>query len=198
VTASAPALTREDEVRSKIGKVRVFGRFARVVCSVIFAFSLVGRAFILMISLLAAFGVIAPAATGIFTLQPRSWALPTAAIMVGVWLALVYQLYRLSGNLAAGAIYTPENVRRVRYVGLLWMSQAALHFAIPFAWSALIALGLIEPSDPPTLVAWLPWPEALNGFASGGLVLLISWVMDVGLYEKDHADALQRDADLVI
>ena len=33
---------------------------------------------------------------------------------------------------------------------------------------------------------------------TAGLILLVSWVMDVGLYEKDHADALQRDADLVI
>jgi hypothetical protein len=40
--------------------------------------------------------------------------------------------------------------------------------------------------------------ELLSSFAAAGLVLLVSWIMDVGLYEKEHADALRRDADLVI
>ena len=40
--------------------------------------------------------------------------------------------------------------------------------------------------------------ELLSSFVAAGLVLLVSWIMDIGLYEKDHADALQRDADLVI
>ncbi len=48
-------------------------------------------------------------------------------------LAGVYQLYRLFGNLAAGAIYTPENVRRVRHLGLLSLLSAVLAIAIPFA-----------------------------------------------------------------
>jgi hypothetical protein len=38
----------------------------------------------------------------------------------------------------------------------------------------------------------------LNSIVSAGLILLASWIMDLGLYEKDHADALRRDADLVI
>jgi hypothetical protein len=28
-------------------------------------------------------------------------------------------------------------------------------------------------------------------------VLLASWIMDVGLYEKEHADELPRDSDLM-
>jgi hypothetical protein len=43
-----------------------------------------------------------------------------------------------------------------------------------------------------------PWSEALSSAVSAGLLLLVSWIMDVGLHAKDHADALQRDADLVI
>jgi hypothetical protein len=38
----------------------------------------------------------------------------------------------------------------------------------------------------------------LTSFFAAGLILLASWIMDVGLYEKEHADALKRDADLVI
>jgi hypothetical protein len=40
--------------------------------------------------------------------------------------------------------------------------------------------------------------QLLASFATAGLVLLVSWIMDVGLYEKQHADALRHDADLVI
>ena len=40
--------------------------------------------------------------------------------------------------------------------------------------------------------------ESVSSFFAAGLILLVSWIMDVGLYEKDHADALRRDADLVI
>jgi hypothetical protein len=40
--------------------------------------------------------------------------------------------------------------------------------------------------------------EWLSSIFAAGLVLLASWIMDIGLYEKDHADALERDAELVI
>jgi Protein of unknown function (DUF2975) len=118
-------------------------------------------------------------------------------VAIGVWLAAVYQLYRLFGNLAAGAIYTPENVRRVRYVGLLWLLWAVLSIVLPAA--LIVAHRLIDASVAIDLDRLFPsFGELFNSFVAAGLVLLVSWIMDVGLYEKEHADALQRDADLVI
>ena len=49
MNASAPALSREDEVQSKIRKVRKFGRVARVVCAAIYGFGLVGTVALLLI-----------------------------------------------------------------------------------------------------------------------------------------------------
>jgi hypothetical protein len=115
-------------------------------------------------------------------------------VIAGVSLASVYQLYRLFGNLAGGAIYTPENVRRVRNVGLLWLLLAVIYVVIPIASAALISSGLEVPQSGLAF----SWSESLSSFISAGFVLFVSWIMDVGLYEKDHADALQRDADLVI
>jgi hypothetical protein len=187
-------------VQARIRKVSTFSKFARLVCSAIFSFSLVGSVGMFLIGVLGALGVIKPVTFGdqSFSMNEKLWGLPAGALVVGVWLALVYQLYRLFGNLAKGDIYTAENVRRVRHVGLLWILSAVLSVVIPYAWASLVSVGVIEPSDPPKLEVWLSWSESLNSLVSGGLIVLISWVMDVGLYEKDHAAALQRDADLVI
>ena len=118
-------------------------------------------------------------------------------VVIGVWLAALRQLYRLFGNLAAGAIYTPENVRSVRNVGLLLLLWAVLGIVIPTAIVA--ARGLMDASVPIDLDRVFPsLSELFSSFATAGLVLLASWIMDVGLYEKNHADALQRDAELTI
>ena len=194
MNASASALTREGEVQSKIRKVRMFGRTARVVCSALFGFGLVGSAAMLMFNVVGIFMPLPDGGTG-FTTEQKIWALPIGAAVIGSWLAMVYQLYRLFGNLATGAIYTPENVRRVRYVGLLLFLLAALAFLIPLASHALGAVGITVPVES----AWVfPGMESLSSFVSAGLVLLASWIMDVGLYEKDHADELKRESDLVI
>lgn len=196
MNASASTLSREDDVQSKIRKVSTFARFARVVCSAIFGFGVVGTSAMLLMSV---FGVFSPGPIDQSGLTPvqKLWVLPLTAAVMSAWLAAVYQLYRLFGNLATGAIYTAENVGRVRRVGFLWLLAAILGLLIPVIWTGLAALGLVEPGEPPKQ-GWFSWSDSLASFISAGLVLLISWVMDVGLYEKDHADALRRDADLVI
>lgn len=202
---SVSALPREEEVQSKIRKVRAFGRNARFVCAVLFGLSLVGSVILLFIVVRSP--VPAPnssdgGAYDILTspltpLKLKVWWLLGLAVTIGVWLAAVHQLYRLFGNLAAGAIYTPENVRRVRYVGLLWLLLAVLNVVLPA--TLVIANGLFDAPVPIDLDQVFPsFGEFFNSFAAAGLVLLVSWIMDVGLYEKQHADALRRDADLVI
>jgi hypothetical protein len=199
VNASASSLDREVEVQSEIQKVRRFSHCARVVCSAIFGFGLVGVTFMLLV---AAFGLFFPkvhsATTALATTpQLKMWMTLLTVVMAGVMLAGVHQLYRLFGNLAAGAIYTPENVRRVRHLGLLSLLWAVLAIAVPSASTALLALGFLDASIPKSLLV-LPWSESLSSAVSAGLLVLVSWIMDVGLHAKDHADALQRDADLVI
>lgn len=217
MNASASLLDREVEVQTKIGKVRTFGRIARAVCAAIFAFGVVGIAITLIAGVLGVFGVIGPGAhsgmsvaglervtTAEFTAAQLStpalqvWGLLVLGVVTGVGLAVVHQLYRLFGSLAAGDIYTRENVRRLRHVGVLWVLLGLLGIVIPFMAAMFVELGFFLPSIPSNIELEISPPDLLGSFIGAGLILLVSWILDVGLYEKDHAEALQRDADLVI
>jgi hypothetical protein len=218
VNASASALPREDEVLSKIRKVRAFGRNARVVCAALFWLALVAVVIVPLIAVIARTGAGVGAGLVITDVpRPNSGnggsydvlqALLTPlqllvcvflaiGVVIGVWLVALRQLHRLFGNLAVGAIYTPENVCHVRNVGLLFLVLAVLGIVIPTA--IVVARGLMDASVPMDLDRVFPsLSELFSSFATAGLVLLASWIMDVGLYEKAHADALQRDAELTI
>jgi hypothetical protein len=205
VNASVSPLPREEEVQTKIRKVRSFGRNARSVCAVLIGLTLIVIAIVLLV-VLRANGAAGPRITGsayaILTSQLtppllKMWMLLGVFVATGVWLTTLLQLHRLFGNLATGAIYTSENVHRVRNVGLLGLLWAVLNIAFPA--TLIAANSFISTPVPMDLDRVLPsFGGMFTSFATAGLVLLVSWIMDVGLYEKQHADALRRDADLVI
>jgi DUF2975 family protein len=216
MNASAAALPREDEVQVKIRKIRAFGRRGRIVCAALFWLAFVGFVIVPIFALVIRTGMLiaggAPAFTGpnngdgspydvlqalLSPLQLLVAVFLILGVVLGVWLAALRELQRLFGNLAAGAIYTPENVRRVRNVGLLLLAWAVLGILLPIA--LVVAHRLIDasvPLDPDQVFPSLS--ELFSSFVTAGLVLLASWIMDVGLYQKEHADALQRDVELTI
>ncbi|HTE39708.1 MAG TPA: hypothetical protein VK629_02690 [Steroidobacteraceae bacterium] len=208
MNASASALPRAVEVQSKIRKVRAFSRNARVVCAALFGLSVAGSVIVMLVMTLMM--VLGPAREwrdngglddvmrAVLTpLQFNLWALCIMSIVIGIWLNILRQLERLFGNLAAGAIYTPENVRHLRNVGFLSLLWAALSILIPT--THVVVLRLISSTVPIDLDRiFLSFYELIGTLVTPGLILLVSWIMDVGLYEKEHADALRREADLVI
>ena len=207
MNASTSSLDREVEVQSEIRKVRTFSRSARVASAAIFGFCLVAFVVMLFVIVLGPIkgsntridilGLDGVTAAQLTTPALKMWAFLIMGVLASLFLACVYQLYRLFGNLAAGAIYTPENVRRLRRVGFLWLLLAGLGIVIPIASAALITFGLVDAPVPVNYGLTFS-SQSVNSIVSAGLILLASWIMDLGLYEKDHADALRRDADLVI
>jgi len=205
MTASAPALPREPEVQSRIQTIRAFSRSARTLCAALFGLGLVGIVGSLLVFSFT--GIQSPQslegtaggalASVLSPLQFRLWWDFSQGAVMGVGLAIVFQLYRMFGNLASGAIYTTENVRRVWRVGLLLLVSAALSVVLPVITLAM-ATGLTDGPVPKGPGVFRLVGEALGSFVAAGLVLLASWIMDVGLYEKEHADELRRDSDLMI
>jgi hypothetical protein len=204
MTASTSALPRKPDVQSRIEKIRDFSRRARTLSAALFVIGLVATA--ASVIAIALTGVPAPQrvegspvdvlSNALPPWQVRAWwALGQAAVM-GVGLAIVFQFTRLFGSLASGEIYTNANVRRVRHVGLLLMLLAPLGAVVP-ALTLALAVNLTE-AQVVVNGSFNSMGQAIGAFIAGGLVLLASWIMDVGLYEKEHADELRRDADLMI
>jgi hypothetical protein len=206
VNTPTPGLPREAQVESRIRTIRAFSRSARTICAALFGFGLVGcAAFLLFVVLRShlpapqgtdggAYDVLTSPLT---PLPLKLWWLSGMAVQMAVMLAGVLQMYRLFGSMAAGEIHTPGNVRRVRLIGVLWMAMALMEVVLPASLMAANSL-LASPVTIDFQHLFPSFGDFMDGIVSAGLVLLASWILDVGLFEKQHADDLRRDADLVI
>ncbi len=206
MSAATSTLSRASEVQSHLRKIRTFGRNARVVCKLFIALTAISAPLAILNILKfppgskaihIGLGAFAVAADGIATPALKVWATLVLVVVLGVVLIVLLRLYRLFCNLASGEIYTAGNVRLLRQIGLLSLLMAVLGIVIPVTSSALVVFGIIDaPSSGNGQLLF--GSNSLGSFVGAGLVLLASWIMDVGLYTKDRAEALERDADLVI
>jgi hypothetical protein len=132
----------------------------------------------------------------------KIWAFVWITVALGVLLWILFHLYRLFKQLEAGSIYTKKNVYHLRQVG--WLSMAAVVFQLimPPVSLALAQIGFIDSAlvtfpasgNGTTLFAG----QSLGGLLTASLILLASWIMDVGRQVSDDAEAMRREADLVI
>ena len=202
------------ETEAQIRNVKRFGRNARQVCALIAV--VVGLALPVSVASILASPRWAGTrirlgpwnVTGDHLTPPlQAWSIFVATLTFSILLWGVFHLYRLFRNLEAGEIYTKENVRHIRQVGLLAMAMAAVQTLIPALTFALVEVGFIgrnlltiaNPADGNGgVLAFGIGNGSLSGFVTAGLVLLVSWIMDVGRETSDEAAAMRREADLVI
>ena len=135
------------------------------------------------------------------TVQMKVWVFLVVTAVLGVLAWTLLHLYRLFRHLEAGSIYTKQNVYHLRQIALLSMAYAAIQLILPLASYGLAEIGFIDAaavafvtsgSDAPL------WGYSIAGFVSASLVLLASWIMDVGREVSEDAETMRREADLVI
>ncbi len=110
--------------------------------------------------------------------------------------------YRLVKRLAEGSIYTKQNVYHLRQIGWASMALAVMQLLLPLISLGLAELGVIDRTlvmftAPANGVPAFVGPP-LSGVLTAALILLASWIMDVGRQVSDDAEAMRREADLVI
>jgi hypothetical protein len=188
----------------EIRKVQTFSRIARRICWV--GLALVG------LGALMAFGGIVFGFRGVkiglgsFAIEAAQLSTPFlkvwAALVVGVVLGLVLRwLYGLSvlfGNLAAGHIFTSENVRLLRQAGFLMLYLAVSVPVIAIISAGLVRVGIIGAG---TFVPQQPngiTPGSFTNLIAPGLVLLASWIMEVGRKTRDEAEEMRRETELMV
>jgi hypothetical protein len=129
----------------------------------------------------------------------KLFAFVCVTVAAGVFFWMLFHLYRLFKQLEAGSIYTGQNVYHLRWVGWLSMAAAVIPLIILAVSLGLAELGFIDGNLVTSAApggALLGQP--LGGVISASLILLASWIMDVGREVTDDAEAMRREADLVI
>jgi len=203
---------RSQSAQAQIQKIRQFSRYARTGCTVF-------RVLLVIITVLILANLLVPGYNGLkvdfgvysfngnnFTLELQAWTLLVLAIPVGLTFKFVALLSKLFTNLAAGAIHTPGNVHQLRQIGLLALWMAVHATAVPALSLWLLEVGFIDAAS--VTQTWVTAETVhvhnfvLDGWFTyllcAGLILLASWIMDVGRHTSDEAESLRRDAELVV
>jgi Protein of unknown function (DUF2975) len=136
------------------------------------------------------------------SVSSKIWAFVVATVVLGIFLGILFRLYRLFKQLEAGAIYTKQNVRHLRNVGWLSMASAVIPTVLSLLSVWFAQLGFIDGTpvtfDPSADGTMILVGGSLAGVVNASLILLASWIMDVGTVVSEDADAMRREAELVI
>ncbi len=132
----------------------------------------------------------------------KIWTFVVVTVVVGLLAWTLLHLYRLFKRLEEGSIYTKQNVYHLRQIGWASMALAVMQLLLPLISLGLAELGVIDRTlvmftAPANGVPAFVGPP-LSGVLTAALILLASWIMDVGRQVSDDAEAMRREADLVI
>ena len=187
---------------SQLQKIRTSGVWGRNIASCLIAFAIVEMTF--MCLLVAKGGVpgqvvsLGPYQFPSSALEPWSGRAYIASMMATFSALAIASLYLIRGvfsDLALGNIFCVANVRRIRSLGWVAIAIGIFYWLLPLtkaAYSLLAGQAHITFRDETTLFV------GLGQIVSGGLYILLSWIMAVGLGVREDADELRRDAELVI
>jgi Protein of unknown function (DUF2975) len=197
-------MSTEVPVSVEVRKVQTFSRIARRVCWL-------GLALVAFGAVMGVLGIVlgwkgTKIGLGSFSLEAahlttpflKAYGLAVVVAVLGVVFYWLYGLYALFGNLARGSIFTSENVRLIRQAGLLMLLMVVLIPAIGFTSFALLRAGIINEALVINQGTAAVTPSTFTGLLGPGLVLLASWIMEVGRKTRVEADEMRRETELMV
>ncbi len=125
----------------------------------------------------------------------RVYAVLMLSVGVALGIAALFMIRSVFADLARGNIFCDANVRRIRSLGWLTIAGGIYYWLLPVANAVFFSVAghdNIITQDDSVLFS------GLGQIVNGGLYLLLSWIMAVGLGVREDAEELQRDAELVI
>jgi hypothetical protein len=196
----------ETQIPAEMRKVRTYSRVARTACTlVIVGLSALILAMCLGIALgpgngggKITLGLYSIRAEQFTTPAIKIWAIAFIAIMCIPILRGALHLRALFANFVVGDIYTEINVQHLRRIALLSLAMPVLIGVLVAATWLLVETGIIDKA--------LVTAERLNfnllslpsWFVGPLLLLLASWIMEVGRRTHVEADTMRREAELTI
>ncbi|MBC8025983.1 MAG: DUF2975 domain-containing protein [Steroidobacteraceae bacterium] len=130
------------------------------------------------------------------SLPVKLWVLGCISLGCVLGVGILYLLRSVFANLARGEIFCAANVRIIRKLGWLLIFGGLFNWLAPLASAAFFMFvghdGIEFRDVPMKFTAWF------SPFAYGGMLILLSWIMAVGLGVREDAEELRRDAELVI
>ena len=166
-------------------KVRKYSGYARHICTALLALFAAGVGFLLLAGL-----------RGTASASMKYWfvMLAFSVVLTGCF---TWLLRRLFGNLAHGEIFSIRNVECIRRIAFLFAGIGAWRLFSPLLYKGLVANQLLEPVKGGEITgAFIS--NSFMAFAVAGILLLASWIMQVGLGMRNEADELKREAELVV
>jgi hypothetical protein len=113
------------------------------------------------------------------------------ALSVGIALKLLHHLAALFGHYAKGEIFTSETVRQIREIGIsvflfvtVWLYGLLAHYVlgVPGAVRQAAESGI-------EVRGWgVGLPEPLTVVLAGIMIIVVSWIMDVGRELREEQD----------
>ena len=125
----------------------------------------------------------------------RLYVAATMTTFGAMAIASLYLIRGVFSDLALGNIFCAANVRRIRNLGWLAIAIGVFSWLLPLTNAVYFMLAgqpdVTSSAEPPLF-------SGLGQIVTGGLYILLSWIMAVGLGVREDAEELRRDAELVI
>ena len=177
------------ETQVKLGKIRKMSKIVRAFCKI--GGGLLGIITLLLMILIiigeknstVQFGNSPKISASQLTAGTKCLAIIFAAVVSAVVFKGIYHLHELFGNYAEGNIFTTESVAQIRQLGITLFLLAGVHYLLDPIMSILAGGWSANKAG---LLLGLPVAELLLGL----VIILISWVMDLGRELREENESV--------